>query len=74
MTGAPLSPQSPCIKVCRLDASGRVCLGCHRTTEEIMRWPALDDDQKREVLANARGRQQDLGDQFTTRSERWRRW
>jgi predicted Fe-S protein YdhL (DUF1289 family) len=29
---------SPCIKVCRLDAMGRYCIGCGRTIEEIKNW------------------------------------
>jgi 8-oxo-dGTP pyrophosphatase MutT (NUDIX family)/predicted Fe-S protein YdhL (DUF1289 family) len=33
---------SPCIGVCRLDASG-YCEGCHRTGSEIASWMALDD-------------------------------
>lgn len=27
--------KSPCIKVCRLDAMGRYCIGCGRTMEQI---------------------------------------
>ncbi len=41
---------SPCIKQCRLDASGRLCLGCRRTTTEIAGWSGFDERQKRAVL------------------------
>ena len=42
---------SPCISVCTLDGSGRVCLGCFRTVDEIAGWSRLDDDEKRAVNA-----------------------
>lgn len=47
----PQSPTpSPCVKQCRLDASGRLCLGCRRTTTEIAGWSYFDDAQKQAVL------------------------
>ncbi|AZY94992.1 DUF1289 domain-containing protein [Paracoccus sp. Arc7-R13] len=27
--------ESPCIKLCRIDAVRKLCLGCHRTLAEI---------------------------------------
>ena len=42
---------SPCISVCTLDGSGRICLGCFRTVDEIAAWSRLDDEQKRAVNA-----------------------
>ncbi|TNB99694.1 DUF1289 domain-containing protein [Paracoccus marcusii] len=27
--------ESPCIKLCRIDAVRNLCLGCHRTLAEI---------------------------------------
>ena len=38
--GAPRRPESPCIKVCRLE--GDTCLGCHRSLDEIGRWARMD--------------------------------
>jgi predicted Fe-S protein YdhL (DUF1289 family) len=34
-----------------LDATGRLCVGCFRTLEEIAAWSVLDADAKRAVLA-----------------------
>jgi uncharacterized protein len=54
MTARPLPPPppaSPCVLVCRMDAAGRWCLGCARTRDEISRWWAMPDDEKRAVLA-----------------------
>jgi uncharacterized protein len=41
---------SPCISVCRMDASTGLCVGCLRTLDEIAVWGALDDDARRDVL------------------------
>ncbi|APA85983.1 DUF1289 domain-containing protein [Paraburkholderia sprentiae WSM5005] len=40
---------SPCISVCRMDASTGWCEGCLRTIDEIAGWSTLDDDAKRAV-------------------------
>ncbi|HYF04049.1 MAG TPA: DUF1289 domain-containing protein [Patescibacteria group bacterium] len=41
---------SPCIKICSMDQSLNVCIGCWRTLDEIARWGRADDDEKREIL------------------------
>lgn len=41
--------RSPCVSVCALD-SDDVCIGCHRTSDEIMRWTRMTNDERREVL------------------------
>ena len=40
---------SPCVGVCRLDPL-HVCVGCHRTMDEISEWPYATDPRKREIL------------------------
>ena len=44
---------TPCTRVCTLDRDG-VCIGCHRTVEEIIRWRDMDEAERlrlmREVL------------------------
>ncbi|HEX6018434.1 MAG TPA: DUF1289 domain-containing protein [Burkholderiaceae bacterium] len=40
---------SPCINVCRIDASSGWCEGCLRTIDEIAGWSAMSDDDKRVV-------------------------
>lgn len=40
---------SPCINVCRMDASTSWCEGCLRTIDEIAAWSTFDDDAKRAV-------------------------
>ena len=43
------SVASPCISVCRMDASTGWCEGCLRTIDEIAGWSLFDDDAKRAV-------------------------
>lgn len=40
---------SPCIKNCKLN-SDNVCIGCHRTSEEIKIWPSLSDIEKKKII------------------------
>nr|WP_072754923.1 DUF1289 domain-containing protein [Thermomonas hydrothermalis] len=58
---APASPpiSSPCIRVCRLDAEG-LCVGCHRSREEIAAWMRWSEAQRRlfmETVLRARATQ-----------------
>lgn len=53
--------QSPCTRVCVMDADRRYCLGCRRTLDEITRWGSMSEEQQAEVLAllpRRRGAQQ----------------
>ena len=40
---------TPCIGVCALDGDG-ICMGCHRTTDEIARWGQMDDGERIERI------------------------
>ena len=44
--------QSPCVKVCVLDAQG-VCVGCGRRIEEIAAWAQLTAEQQRSICEQA---------------------
>lgn len=52
---------SPCISVCELNEA-EVCTGCGRSLDEIAAWSAADDAQRRQIVANARQRQQNFPD------------
>jgi uncharacterized protein len=43
--------ESPCIKVCTMDAASGLCAGCGRTLDEIARWGAMNDVERREIVA-----------------------
>ena len=49
---------SPCNSVCRMDDITGLCLGCHRTLDEIAGWSAMDEVAKRAVRDRLRSRRQ----------------
>ena len=48
--------ESPCVKTCTLDARNGLCLGCGRTIDEIARWTAMSDIERRQVMDELSGR------------------
>lgn len=40
---------SPCVGVCAIDDDG-LCAGCHRTGDEIARWPLMNDDARLRMM------------------------
>lgn len=50
---------SPCISVCRMDASTGLCEGCWRTLDEIVQWSSADNQAKRAILARIAQRTQE---------------
>jgi hypothetical protein len=42
--------ESPCVKVCTLDARSGQCLGCGRNIDEIARWSAMSAAERARVL------------------------
>ena len=51
------SVPSPCVQVCRYDG-GEVCVGCHRSPEEIRDWMILTREEKLAVLERIEQRKQ----------------
>jgi len=43
--------ESPCVKICTLDARSGLCLGCGRTINEIARWTAMSAEERSRVMA-----------------------
>lgn len=48
--------RSPCVSVCALDEED-ICIGCHRSADEIMHWARMTDDERREVLSKVAERE-----------------
>ena len=42
--------ESPCVKICTLDARSGLCLGCGRTIDEIARWTAMSAAERARVM------------------------
>ena len=43
--------ESPCVKICTLDARSGLCLGCGRTIDEIARWTAMTAAERARVMS-----------------------
>ena len=48
---------SPCVGICCIGSDG-LCFGCYRTRPELSAWAGASDDEKRQILARCRDRQQ----------------
>jgi len=46
----PTMIESPCVKICTLDARSGLCLGCGRTIDEIARWTAMSAAERIRVI------------------------
>jgi len=44
--------ESPCINVCVLHPTERLCMGCYRTGGEIASWSRLSPEDRRRVMAD----------------------
>ena len=42
--------ESPCVKICILHPEARICIGCHRTGEEIAAWSRLSPGDRRRIM------------------------
>ena len=43
--------QTPCTKICTIDAARRRCIGCGRTLDEIARWASISDAERAAIMA-----------------------
>jgi len=43
--------ESPCNRVCTLDPTSGLCLGCGRSIDEITRWTQMTDAERARVVA-----------------------
>ena len=42
--------ETPCNKICVIDPASGLCRGCGRTTDEIARWAAMTDAERRVIM------------------------
>ncbi len=47
---------SPCIKLCVMDAATGLCAGCGRSLEEIAGWAGMSELERRRVMRELPGR------------------
>lgn len=43
--------ESPCIKVCVVHPEARICVGCHRSVDEIAAWSRMTPEERRRIMA-----------------------
>lgn len=48
--------ESPCVKICVIHPETRLCIGCHRSVEEIGGWTRMTPEKRREIMAELPGR------------------
>ncbi len=56
---------SPCIKVCCVEPTTGLCLGCHRTLPEIASWGRLDEAARAAIMSELPARGSRLPAPFT---------
>lgn len=44
--------RSPCVSLCALDEDD-ICVGCHRSGQEISHWGSYSNAEKRKVITRA---------------------
>ena len=54
--------ESPCVKVCAIDATTGWCLGCGRSMAEIASWSTLAPERRRAVTAELETRKAAIAD------------
>jgi predicted Fe-S protein YdhL (DUF1289 family) len=43
--------ESPCVKLCVVHPQSRLCLGCHRSIDEISAWSRMSVEARRAVMS-----------------------
>jgi uncharacterized protein len=56
--------QSPCVRNCCLDQND-ICLGCHRSIEEIIAWGGASNEVRNTILKSAKQRAKQLGNNLS---------
>jgi len=52
--------KSPCVHICCLDEQD-VCLGCYRTCDEICKWGAMNNEERKDVMKKVAERENSSG-------------
>ncbi|WP_163831317.1 DUF1289 domain-containing protein [Spartinivicinus ruber] len=58
---------SPCVRNCCLD-NNNICIGCFRSLDEILEWHRASEARRKQILANAKARQENKSIPFTNDS------
>lgn len=64
---------SPCIRICVVHPTERICTGCFRTIDEISRWSRMESDERARIMAELPARAPNLSKRRGGRAARLRR-
>jgi len=42
--------ESPCIQICLVDPESRLCMGCHRSIDEIKEWSSMGKEARKAII------------------------
>lgn len=42
--------ESPCVQICVVHPTERICTGCYRTIGEITRWSKMESSERAEIM------------------------
>jgi len=56
-----MSIETPCIAVCIIDSTTKLCLGCGRTLPEIARWHRIESAERQGIMAALPARMTEAG-------------
>ena len=48
--------ESPCIKICVIEPTSRLCTGCLRSIDEISAWSRMTPEARQAIMAELPGR------------------
>ena len=51
-----VEPDSPCLSICTIHPLAGICIGCHRTEEEVRMWARFSHDERVALLGELPGR------------------
>ncbi|MCU9838004.1 DUF1289 domain-containing protein [Ruegeria sp. WL0004] len=63
---------SPCIRICVVHPTERICTGCYRTIDEITRWSRMESDERTRIMAELPARAPNLSKRRGGRAARLR--
>lgn len=52
--------ESPCVRLCVIEPVSRLCLGCHRSIDEISAWTRMTPEERRTIMAVLPGRAEQM--------------
>lgn len=53
--------ETPCNKICVIDQASGLCRGCGRSLDEIARWAAMPDEERRAIMTTLAARMEAAG-------------